>query len=315
MCYSIVGIGNHSRDGVPKIKPAVEELCRQLNLPVVQQLNPGRVYISLPQPQQKHTSSRGSSHYVSPGHGTSSVVPRVPSRVVPVQLHTPVPVRNQDHAYFQDYYHRRPPPRRVDVPLDRTPGTFILSVVAWFFFLATIPVVCLLLCPWVFWRILNVLRILTLRCLHVCLKRLEDWKVDESLSSLPYWLERLRVVLLQYNYVCSKVLGNLKVDIPQEALLSRIFWGILEYLRVHLLQFHQMCSQGLKHWKVDASSASVVYWLERLRVVILQFLYIFWRGLNGWKGDALHKHLVIIIGERDVLQKPLPSRSLGVLAI
>ena len=47
LCYRIVGIGSHSRDGVQKLKPAVEELCRIRKLQVVEEGNPGRVYISL----------------------------------------------------------------------------------------------------------------------------------------------------------------------------------------------------------------------------------------------------------------------------
>lgn len=53
LCYSIVGIGSHSRDRVRRLKPAVEELCRTLKLQVVEEGNPGRVYISLPTPPQK----------------------------------------------------------------------------------------------------------------------------------------------------------------------------------------------------------------------------------------------------------------------
>ena len=44
---SIVGKGNHSDGGVQRIKPAVETLCRELNLQFSTEQNAGRMYISL----------------------------------------------------------------------------------------------------------------------------------------------------------------------------------------------------------------------------------------------------------------------------
>lgn len=44
---SITGKGNHSEGGVQKIKPAVEELCREQNLQFSTEQNAGRMYISL----------------------------------------------------------------------------------------------------------------------------------------------------------------------------------------------------------------------------------------------------------------------------
>ena len=34
MCYGIVGVGNHSGDGVPRIKRTVKEQCHRLGLRV-----------------------------------------------------------------------------------------------------------------------------------------------------------------------------------------------------------------------------------------------------------------------------------------
>ena len=83
--YSIVGIGIHSEGGVQRIKPAVEELCRELNFQVLPEENPGRVYILLEPPQSafilrtprkkqqqtKNIFSGGSPRYVPSEQGTS----------------------------------------------------------------------------------------------------------------------------------------------------------------------------------------------------------------------------------------------------
>ncbi|KAF8418962.1 hypothetical protein EV426DRAFT_577235 [Tirmania nivea] len=45
--HVIVGKGNHSDGGVQRIKPAVEELCRELELQFSTEQNAGRMYISL----------------------------------------------------------------------------------------------------------------------------------------------------------------------------------------------------------------------------------------------------------------------------
>jgi len=45
--HVIVGRGNRSEGKVQKIRPAVEKLCHDLNLRVLPERNPGRVYISL----------------------------------------------------------------------------------------------------------------------------------------------------------------------------------------------------------------------------------------------------------------------------
>lgn len=45
--HVIVGKGNHSRDHVQKIKPKVEEVCRELGLQFKTEENEGRMYINL----------------------------------------------------------------------------------------------------------------------------------------------------------------------------------------------------------------------------------------------------------------------------
>lgn len=45
--HVIVGKGNHSKDHVQKIKPKVEEICRELGLQYATEENAGRMYINL----------------------------------------------------------------------------------------------------------------------------------------------------------------------------------------------------------------------------------------------------------------------------
>lgn len=45
--HRIVGKGNHSRDHIQKIKPKVEEICRELGLQYATEHNEGRMYINL----------------------------------------------------------------------------------------------------------------------------------------------------------------------------------------------------------------------------------------------------------------------------
>ncbi|UNI21401.1 hypothetical protein JDV02_007397 [Purpureocillium takamizusanense] len=63
--HAIVGKGNHSTGHVQKIKPKVEELCRELGLRYTTEDNAGRIYINLqggepiPPPQQHHGGGGG----------------------------------------------------------------------------------------------------------------------------------------------------------------------------------------------------------------------------------------------------------------
>lgn len=58
--HVIVGKGNHSPDHIQKIKPRVEEICRQMGLQYNAEENEGRIYINL----QGH----GAESHVAPGY-------------------------------------------------------------------------------------------------------------------------------------------------------------------------------------------------------------------------------------------------------
>lgn len=45
--YSIVGKGNHSANHIQKIKPRVEQVCRELGLQYTTEDNDGRIYVNL----------------------------------------------------------------------------------------------------------------------------------------------------------------------------------------------------------------------------------------------------------------------------
>lgn len=45
--FSIVGKGNHSANHIQKIKPRVEQVCRELGLQYATEDNAGRIYVNL----------------------------------------------------------------------------------------------------------------------------------------------------------------------------------------------------------------------------------------------------------------------------
>lgn len=45
--YSIVGKGNHSTNHIQKLKPRVEQVCRELRLQYTTEDNEGRIYVNL----------------------------------------------------------------------------------------------------------------------------------------------------------------------------------------------------------------------------------------------------------------------------
>jgi FtsZ-interacting cell division protein ZipA len=71
----IVGKGNHSTDHIQKIKPRVEQVCRELGLQYYTEENEGRIYVNLQgaghqpqgydyeQHQQPHHENYGTPHY------------------------------------------------------------------------------------------------------------------------------------------------------------------------------------------------------------------------------------------------------------
>ncbi|KAF2973397.1 hypothetical protein GQX73_g145 [Xylaria multiplex] len=68
--HVIVGKGNHSADHVQKLKPAIEDLCRNLGLQYATEENEGRIYVDLrskathmPPPQHDTHESHPPQHY------------------------------------------------------------------------------------------------------------------------------------------------------------------------------------------------------------------------------------------------------------
>lgn len=82
---SIVGRGNHSTDHIQKIKPRVEQVCREMGLQYSTESNAGRIYINLQggpaqmPPQFSHENgggygqgyggNHGQQHHVQQHHG------------------------------------------------------------------------------------------------------------------------------------------------------------------------------------------------------------------------------------------------------
>jgi hypothetical protein len=67
--FSIVGKGNHSVNHIQKIKPRVEQLCREMGLQYHTEANEGRIYINLsggpadnPPPAPGYPGYPGQSH-------------------------------------------------------------------------------------------------------------------------------------------------------------------------------------------------------------------------------------------------------------
>jgi hypothetical protein len=78
MRYRIVGKGNHSVNHVQKIKPRVEQVCRELGLKYTTEENAGRMYVNLqggeatmPPPNSHHQPQQhgGGSHNQHGGQG------------------------------------------------------------------------------------------------------------------------------------------------------------------------------------------------------------------------------------------------------
>jgi hypothetical protein len=71
---SIVGRGNHSRDHVQKLKPRVEQVCRELGLQYSIEENTGRIYVNLKRgpANMPPLHSTGYAGYQGGGHGPQS---------------------------------------------------------------------------------------------------------------------------------------------------------------------------------------------------------------------------------------------------
>ncbi|KIW00169.1 uncharacterized protein PV09_08211 [Verruconis gallopava] len=74
--HVIVGKGNHSRDHIQKIKPRVEQVCRELGLNYQTEQNEGRIYVDLTggQVHQLPGPPAGyGQHWGAPSHGSGNV--------------------------------------------------------------------------------------------------------------------------------------------------------------------------------------------------------------------------------------------------
>ena len=70
--HVIVGKGNHSVDHIQKIKPRVEQVCRDLNLQYATEENEGRIYVNLqggPANMPPSGGYGGQQHHQQHGHG------------------------------------------------------------------------------------------------------------------------------------------------------------------------------------------------------------------------------------------------------
>ncbi|KAI9882115.1 MAG: geranylgeranyl pyrophosphate synthetase [Watsoniomyces obsoletus] len=99
--HVIVGKGNHSVNHVQRLKPRVEQLCRELGLEYTIEDNAGRIYVNLRggpahlpheghhhgQPSQPH---QGGTHHAPPHHQEDAIVKKVVRKLLPKvvkQLH------------------------------------------------------------------------------------------------------------------------------------------------------------------------------------------------------------------------------------
>ena len=69
--HVIVGKGNHSVDHIQKIKPRVEQVCRDLNLQYATEENEGRIYVNLQggPANMPPSGGYGGQHHQQHGHG------------------------------------------------------------------------------------------------------------------------------------------------------------------------------------------------------------------------------------------------------
>lgn len=74
--YSIVGKGNHSVNHVQKLKPRVEQVCRDLGLQYATEENAGRIYVNLtggpadmpPEQHYQQPQHYGGEYHTTPQH-------------------------------------------------------------------------------------------------------------------------------------------------------------------------------------------------------------------------------------------------------
>ena len=99
--HSIVGKGNHSVNHIQKLKPKVEQLCRELGLQYTSEENSGRIYVNLTggpahMPPQQHGQPHGGGqqHHggtqpgqqPNPNQGQNDMVEEVITKFLPKLL-------------------------------------------------------------------------------------------------------------------------------------------------------------------------------------------------------------------------------------
>lgn len=88
MISSIVGKGNHSAGHVQKLKPRIEQVCRELGLQYAAEENAGRIYVNLT--------------------GGEAVMPPYPSHPAPQHA-------SHQYAGQQQTHHQRPQQQQGEV--------------------------------------------------------------------------------------------------------------------------------------------------------------------------------------------------------
>lgn len=111
--HVIVGKGNHSAHHVQKLKPRVEQVCRELGLQYATEENEGRIYVNLrgddvagmppapPSKQQHHHAGGGGGGYGQGEFGPSHPRPAAPAEQ-PEQQQSQQQQQGDDKEQFKD---------------------------------------------------------------------------------------------------------------------------------------------------------------------------------------------------------------------
>lgn len=83
--HVIVGKGNHSANHVQKLKPRVEQVCRELGLQYATEENEGRLYVNLKGDEVSGMPPPPSKHHGGGGYGQDDFGPSHPRPAVPSQ--------------------------------------------------------------------------------------------------------------------------------------------------------------------------------------------------------------------------------------
>jgi hypothetical protein len=95
--HVIVGKGNHSANHVQKIKPRVEQVCRQLGLQYSTEDNEGRIYVKLDgSPVEQHDMNNWGGYQQGYSSGPQ------PHHEQRPQHHAPPPHQQQQHGQYDE---------------------------------------------------------------------------------------------------------------------------------------------------------------------------------------------------------------------